>query len=187
VMVTNRTARFLRPASPVEKLFRDAALGLARQHVFARQFVNTGRMAVANPYTRTSACDRSGGQSVQNVAFDWPDGSQGRVNDLLRWVDGRLLVLVFGATSPAALERLRGLAETAPIRCVQVLGPTERPGAREHVRDPKGHLQGACHVFGHAWALVRPDGYVAATGESIDASLVHAVGLALGARLEETE
>jgi 3-(3-hydroxy-phenyl)propionate hydroxylase len=187
VMVTNRTARFLRPATAVEKLFRDAALGLARQHVFARQFVNTGRMAVANPYTRTSACDRSGGQSVQNVAFDWPDGSQGRVNDLLRWCDGRLLVLVFGATAPASLERLRGLAETAPIRCVQVLGPTERPGAREHLRDPKGHLQGACHVFGHAWALVRPDGYVAATGESIDASLVHAVGLALGARLEESE
>ncbi|HET6828773.1 MAG TPA: FAD-dependent oxidoreductase, partial [Ramlibacter sp.] len=48
VQVTNRTARFLRPATPVEKLFRDAALSLARQHVFARQFVNTGRMAVAN-------------------------------------------------------------------------------------------------------------------------------------------
>ena len=30
--MTNRTARFLRPATPVEKLFRDAALGLARQH-----------------------------------------------------------------------------------------------------------------------------------------------------------
>ena len=94
-----------------------------------------------------------------------------------------------GATAILAKPsiELNQLAGTAPIRCVQVLGPTERPGAREHVRDPKGHLQGACHVFGHAWALVRPDGYVAATGESIDASLVHAVGLALGARLEESE
>ena len=104
------------------------------------------------------------------------DGSPGRVNDLLRWADGRLLVLVFGAASPAALQRLGGLAETAPVRAVQVLGPTEPAGALEHVRDPKGHLQGACHVFGHAWALVRPDSYVAATGESVDASLVHAVG-----------
>ena len=42
------------------------------------------------------------------------------------------------------------------------------------------HLQGACHVFGHAWALVRPDSYVAATGESIDSTLVHAIGKALG-------
>ncbi len=185
VQVTNRTARFLRPATPTEKMFRDAALGLARQHVFARQFVNTGRMAVANPYTRSGACEETGGQSVQNVAFEWADHSPGRVNDLLRWADGCLLVLVFGTASPTALERLRGLAETAPIRCVQVLGPTEPAGAREHVRDPKGHLQGACHVFGHAWALVRPDSYVAATGETIDASLVHAVGRALGATLEE--
>jgi 3-(3-hydroxy-phenyl)propionate hydroxylase len=185
VLVTNRTARFLRPGSPVEKLFRDAALSLARQHLFARQFVNTGRMAVANPYSRSSACDRTGGLSVQNVGFQWADGSRGEVNDLLRWADGRLLVLLFGTASPAALERLRRFAETAPLRCVQVLGPDEPTGAREFVRDPKGHLQGACHVFGHAWALIRPDSYVAATGETVDATLVHAVGQALGARLEE--
>ncbi|MGV3570868.1 MAG: FAD-dependent oxidoreductase [Ramlibacter sp.] len=185
VMVTNRTARFLRPGTPVEKLFRDAALSLARQHLFARQFVNTGRMAVANPYTRSSACDGTGGISVQNVAFEWADGSRGEVNDLLRWADGRLLVLLFGGASAAALARVRALAETAPLCCVQVVGAGQPAAAREFVRDPKGHLQGACHVFGHAWALVRPDSYVAATGESIDAGLVHAIGQALGARLEE--
>jgi 3-(3-hydroxy-phenyl)propionate hydroxylase len=187
VQVTNRTARFLRPAGPAEKLFRDAALGLARQHAFARQFVNTGRMAIANPYTHSSACDCTGGQSVQNVSFEWADGSPGEVNDLLRWADGRLLVLVFGDAAAGALERLRSLCETAPLRCVQVLGPEDQPGATEYVRDPKGHLQGACHVFGHAWALVRPDAYVAATGESVDAALVHAVGQALGATLEQAE
>ncbi|MCC2635011.1 MAG: pentachlorophenol 4-monooxygenase (Pentachlorophenol hydroxylase)-like protein [Ramlibacter sp.] len=185
VMVTNRTARFLRPATPVEKMFRTAALGLARKYMFARQFVNTGRMAVANPYTRSSACDSGGGQSVQNVSFLWADGSKGEVNDLLRWADGRLLVLVFGSHSAASLARLRALTATAPICAVQVLGNDDEPGAIEHVRDPKGHLQGACHVFGHAWALVRPDSYVAATGETVDASLVHAVGQALGAALEE--
>jgi 3-(3-hydroxy-phenyl)propionate hydroxylase len=68
---------------------------------------------------------------------------------------------------------------------VQVLGPDDLAGALEHVVDPKGHLQGACHVFGHAWALVRPDAYVAATGETVDATLVHAVGQALGTQLEE--
>src|SRR5205085_6972324 len=112
VMVTNRTARFLRPATPVEKVFRDAALSLARQQPFARQFVNTGRMAVANPYSRSSACDRTGGQSVQNVSFEWADGSRGEVNDLLRWADGRLLALVFGDAPAGALERLRSLCET---------------------------------------------------------------------------
>lgn len=181
VLVTNRTARFLRPADGIEKVFRDAALGLARQYVFARQLVNTGRMAVANTYTRSSVCDATGGQSVQNVSFVWADGSKGSVNDLLQWAGGRLLLLLFGDASPQGIERLRTLSETAPVRSVQVLGADDPAAAGEHVRDPQGHLQGACHVFGHAWALVRPDSYVAATGESIDASLVHAVFKALGA------
>ncbi|HVZ42420.1 MAG TPA: FAD-dependent oxidoreductase [Ramlibacter sp.] len=183
VLVTNRTARFLRPATPIEKLFRDAALTLARQHVFARQLVNTGRMAIANPYTRSSGCGAAGGQSVQNVAFEWADGSRGTVNQLIEWAQGALLVLLFGQAPHEALQRLRQLGATARVRCVQVVGPQEPAGALEHVRDPKGHLQGACHVFGHAWAVVRPDAYVAATGETVDASLVHAVGCALGAPL----
>jgi len=187
VKVTARTARFLRPATAVEKLFRTATLSLARQYVFARQLVNTGRMAIANPYTRSSACEPTGGLSVQNVAFEWPDGSRGTVNDLLRWADGRLLVLVFGSASAAALQRLAGLGAIAPVRAVQVLGADDSPGAAEWIRDPKDHLQGACHVFGHAWALLRPDSYVAATGESVDATLVHAVGRALGTALEEEE
>ncbi|WBY03427.1 FAD-dependent monooxygenase [Ramlibacter tataouinensis] len=182
VQVTNRTARFLRPADGIERVFRTAAVSLARQHPFARQLVNTGRMAVANPYTSSSVCERTGGLSVQNVAFEWADGSRGVVNDLLRWADGRLLLLVFGDPGRAGLARLRELSQAAPLRCVQVLGPGQRPGASEYVRDPLGHLQGACHVFGHAWALLRPDSYVAATGESVDASLVQAIACALGTR-----
>jgi 3-(3-hydroxy-phenyl)propionate hydroxylase len=180
VLVTNRTARFLRPADGIERVFRTAALGLARRYPFARQFVNTGRMAVANPYTRSSVCEKTGGLSVQNVAFRWPDGSRGVVNDLLRWADGNLLLLVFGDPGRAGLARLREVSLAAPVRCVQVVDARTPPGALEHVRDPEGHLQGACHVFGHAWALVRPDAYVAATGESIDAAVVQALACALG-------
>jgi len=181
VLVTNRTARFLRPADGIEKLFRTAALGLARKYLFARQFVNTGRMAIANPYTASSACGEGGGQPVQNVSFEWADGSPGTMDDLLGWADGRLLLLLFGELDAAALSRARALAGTVALCCVQVVGVGQRPRAREHVRDPQGHLKAACHVFGHAWALVRPDAYVAATGEAIDGSLVNAVAAALGA------
>jgi 3-(3-hydroxy-phenyl)propionate hydroxylase len=187
VLVTNRTARFLRPAEGMEKVFRDAALGLARQYVFARQLVNTGRMAIANPYTRSSACETTGGPPVQNVSFEWPDGSKGTVNDLLQWADGRLLVLLFGDANGGSLARLRALAENAPLRCVQVLDADTPAAAVEHVRDPKAHLQGACHVFGHAWALIRPDSYVAATGETVDGALVDAVAKALGATEPEAQ
>jgi 3-(3-hydroxy-phenyl)propionate hydroxylase len=180
IRVTNRTSRFLWPAGGMEKLFRDATISLARQYAFARQLVNTGRMAIANPYTRSSVCNGTGGQPVPNVGFRWAEGSQGRVSDLLDWADGRLLLLFFGPTGAQALQRLRAMSETMPIRSVEVIANEGQPVAVEHVVDPLGHLQGACHVFGHAWALVRPDSYVAATGESIDTTLVRAVARALG-------
>lgn len=180
VRVTNRTARFLRPKDGAERLFRDTTIGLARQYPFARQMVNTGRMAVANSYSRSSVCESTGGRSVQNVAFCWADGSPGTVNQLLEWASGDLLVLVFGFISPSAKERLRQLASHAPVRCVQVVEADGQPQAVEHVIDPQGHMQGACHVFGHAWAIVRPDGYLSATGEAVDAALVHSIEHALG-------
>ena len=189
VLVTNRTARFLRPADGVERLFRKAIISLAKQKGpafgFARQFINTGRMAIANPYARSRACDATGGQSVQNTAFGWPRGtgaemSSGTVNDLLRWAAGRLLLLVFGELSKAAVQRLQALGVGSPVLGVQVVPTDGQPQVLEHVHDAKGHLQAACHVFGHAWALVRPDGYVAATGEAVDSSLIAALEKSLG-------
>ncbi len=180
VLVTNRTARFLRPADGAERTFRSAVIGLAKQYPFARQLVNTGRMAVANAYGKSSVCASSGGLSVQNVTFRWADGSAGCVNDLVQWATGRLLLLVFGDLSASACQRLAGLSSHQPVRCVQVLGADARHQATEHVRDQHGHLQGACHVFGHAWALVRPDAYLAATGEAVDGTLVKAIEHALG-------
>jgi 3-(3-hydroxy-phenyl)propionate hydroxylase len=182
VRVTDRTTRFLRPSDGIERTFRTAVIGLARRHPFARQLVNTGRMAVANAYTQSRVCERTGGLSVQNVGFHWLDGTAGCVNDLLRWADDRFLLLCFGELAPAATQRLVSLGRHAPVFSVQVLGPDGLTQAVEAVRDPMGHLQGACHVFGHAWALVRPDAYLAATGEAIDGALVCAVERALGLR-----
>jgi 3-(3-hydroxy-phenyl)propionate hydroxylase len=185
VLVTNRTARFLRPADGVERLFRHAALSLAKQHLFARQLVNTGRMSAPNSYSRSAVCDSTGGVATQNVAFDWADGRRGELIDLLGWAGGALLLLVFGDLAPQATARLRELSTQTGVVCVQVISPGSSAAAREHVIDRNGHLQATCRVFGHAWALVRPDSYVAATGESIDASLVHDIGKAMGAPLEE--
>jgi 3-(3-hydroxy-phenyl)propionate hydroxylase len=69
VLVTNRTARFLRPADGAERVFRSAAISLAKRHAFARQLVNTGRMSAPNVYSKSPACSHGGGYSVQNVAF----------------------------------------------------------------------------------------------------------------------
>lgn len=186
VLVTNRTARFLRPADGVERLFRKAAIGLAKTHPFARTLMNTGRMAVANPYSRSRACSygdgSAAGQSVQNVALRWANGSAGCVNDLLNWAGGDLLLLAFGPLARADLQRLKVLAGGAPLRAVQVPTGRDRAQATEHVRDPDGHLRAACQRSGPGWALVRPDGYLAATGAAIDGRLVAALERSLGLR-----
>ncbi len=194
VQVTDRTTRFLRPAHGMEQVFRQAAIGLAKQHqgsqasspyMAARQFINTGRMAIANPYSRSRACGSGGGLSVQNTRFEWPKqdnmavATTGSIHELLQWAGGRLLLLVFGELSKQTCERLQALTSTSPLRAVQVVPTHGRAQALEHVRDPQGHVQAACHVFGHAWALLRPDAYVAATGESVDASVVRALERAL--------
>ncbi len=178
VRVTNRTARFLRAPEGMERTVRSAAISLAKQFPFARALINTGRMAVANTYTRSSACGNSGGFSAQNVTlwFDAGGMQPGTLNDLLRWCDGRFLLLVFGRIPPMDVPRLRDLALRLPVRVVQVLEPNgenRRLGhhnaaavAREHVYDLKGHLRQATQATSRQWVVLRPDAYVAGGGRS---------------------
>ena len=179
VLVTQRTARFLRPADGVERLFRNAAITLAKRHAFARPLVNTGRMAEANAYGRSRVCDASGGVSVQNVGFQWASGEAACLNDLLRWCEGRLLLLLFGPISGAEKKKLLQLTPYAPLRAVQVVLNQGLAQAKEHVRDPSQRLRQACRADNARWALLRPDAYLAATGKAIDGRLVHAVAKAL--------
>ena len=181
VLVTNRTARFLRPADGMERVFRTAAISLAKRHAFARQLVNTGRMSTPNTYSRSSVCRPGGGRALQNAALRWADGSAGDVADLLRWAEGRLLLLVFGALTAQSIRQLKQLANQTDLRCVQVLrqaDPADLDKAKEHVIDPAGHLSDC--VGNAAWALVRPDSYMAATGERFDAALAQACLAASG-------
>ena len=202
VQVTNRTARFLRPADGVERLLRQATIDLAKLHPFARSLVNTGRMAVANPYSASPLADAALGHSfsVQNVAFQWADGSAACLNDLLRWAGSHALLLVWGNAngdvSTRTLQRIRQLCATGPagsiVRAVLVHGaqPKDKPAlaVRETVQDPGQQLRQACAMqppkatAGAAanfntcqWALLRPDSYLSARGHQIDTSLVQAL------------
>ena len=185
VLVTNRTARFLRPADGVERLFRTAAISLAKRHLFARQLVNTGRMSTPNSYTRSAACVAASvgsGQATQNTAFVWANGSPGALTDLLVWAQGRFLLLVFGNMATVAVARLQALTALSDVRCVQVLTGNDQGSAVEHIRDPRGHLRSTCQATDAAWALLRPDGYITATGGEVDAFLVRTIATALGAQ-----
>ncbi len=172
VQVTNRTARFLRAPDGPERLFRNAAISLAKRYPFARALINTGRMAVANSYTGSSVCGEAGGTSVQNAAiwFDADGKHASTLNDLLSWCEGRFLLLVFGRIPAMDWPRLRELAARLPVRVVQVLVPNAQgvvhPVAVEHVYDLKGYLRQATQALSLQWVVIRPDAYLAGGGHS---------------------
>jgi 3-(3-hydroxy-phenyl)propionate hydroxylase len=210
VQVTNRTARFLRPADGIEKLFRTATIALAKQHNFARALVNTGRMAVANPYTasplmpvatvHTAGHTVLSSHSVQNIALQWASctGSvpPGSLNDLLRWAGSRPLLLVWGDSryriNTKALARIKQLTRTTGVCAVQIAATQVQVHVLEAALDPEDQLLKACGLVvgpqtvpSHLqppcrWALLRPDSYLAAHGNALDSSLVQAVARCAG-------
>ncbi len=194
VQVTNRTARFLRPADGMERVFRTAAISLAKRHAFARSLINTGRMAVANPYSASPLADASLALSisVQNVALRWADQSSASLNTLLRWAGPHALLLVFGNVqgqlSAQDVLRLRQLALTSGARIVQVASGPQQVIAREAVLDQHKLLSQACSIDALGdqsaqcrWALLRPDSYLCARGSSLNGQLVNALTRLAGA------
>ena len=102
ILNSTRATDFITPKSEVSKLFRDAVLGLAQEHAFARRIVNSGRLSV--PATLTSSplntpdVDVFGGRQVPGaVLTDAPvalaDGHDGW---LLRQLGQDFTALVFG-------------------------------------------------------------------------------------------
>jgi 3-(3-hydroxy-phenyl)propionate hydroxylase len=54
IMNSTRSTDFITPKSEVSRLFRDAALSLAKDHPFARRVVNSGRLSLPSSYLDSS-------------------------------------------------------------------------------------------------------------------------------------
>jgi 3-(3-hydroxy-phenyl)propionate hydroxylase len=106
IQITNRTARFLSPKTPVEKMTRNAVIELAKKFPFARALVNTGRLSTANTYREKPLCI-AGKASVpmQNCAVQAPS----EFTDLMSVVEThqyRPLLIAFSLEAQnAALKR----------------------------------------------------------------------------------
>jgi 3-(3-hydroxy-phenyl)propionate hydroxylase len=163
VLVTNRTARFLSPRSPAERMMRNATIDLARHFEFGRGLINTGRMSMASTYTRSSLAqaplgERPGivatgaGRPLQNVALQ----GHGDLVALIRAQDGRLLALAPDAATAARVDTaLLGVnvpvawcvvGEVAPAGWL----PVEAAQGSRPLRESLGLAPGAIQ-------LVRPD------------------------------
>jgi 3-(3-hydroxy-phenyl)propionate hydroxylase len=176
VLVTNRTARFLRPGNAAERMLRDAAIALAKRNTSLRPYVNTGRMSSPNEYRCTQPGLLPSKRALQNMPIRLANGALAEVLDLLPWVSHHLLVLWFGQTTERQAQALRQCKQ----RVVQVLACGEKGQHVECVWEPNesAPLRHACSLS-DGWALVRPDLYIVATGNNV-AHLQSAIRISLG-------
>jgi 3-(3-hydroxy-phenyl)propionate hydroxylase len=177
ILHSTRSTDFIAPKTPVSRLFRDAVLGLAKRHAFARRLVNSGRLST--PFIHAASLlntpDRPGesfaGTMVPGApAADAPVLARGS-RWLLDCLHGGFTLLTFDDAVPpdaaAALAR-----DLLPCRVVQVGGSPG--GGRAALIDPTGLVAerydgkpGTCYLF-------RPDQHVCARWRSFDIADVRA-------------
>ena len=125
---STRATDFITPKSEISRLFRDAALDLAREHPFARRIVNSGRLSVPavlhqSPLNTPDADSFAGTQVPGAVLLDAPVRRNGHSGWLLRQLGMDFTLLVFGPVPAWAqgLPHVQALSIGQDIEDVQGL------------------------------------------------------------------
>jgi len=173
ILNSTRSTDFITPKSNVSRTFRDATLGLAKKHAFARRLVNSGRLSVPailadsplNTPDRDPDFGRGPGAMVPGApAADAP--VTGPAGDwLLGYLGGDFTLLGFDAAvgpfGVAALAR-----DPIPCKVVQVGGkPTA--GATT-IEDVQGLANRRYEARPGTLYLLRPDQHVCARWREFD-------------------
>ena len=187
LMNSTRSTDFITPKSKVSRTFRNAVLGLAKDHAFGRALVNSGRLSVPAFLTASSlntpdcAQDIFAGRMLPGAPMDdAPVLDKGDDAWLLDKVGHRFCVLYFAddpnaldGTTIAALSNLSsgGIA-------VQPLVISRQPGTVKgdipHLEDLRGVAAGRYDAKHGTVYLLRPDQHVAARWRTFDAARVRA-------------
>lgn len=162
---STRSTDFIAPQSECERVLRDAALMLARQHPFAKRMVNSGRLSVPTAYRESplSTQDSDLWSTGPAPGAPIPDARVmvgGQEGYLSEWIGPDFTLLA--ANLAAAALAPTGVAALAP-------------------GDPHGDLAARFGLEHGSAYLIRPDGHVAArfkdaTKAAIGAALRRARG-----------
>lgn len=194
---STRSTDFITPKCEASRHFRNAVLNLARDHPFARDLVNSGRLSLPSIYadsplnTPDQEADAFTGRMLPGAtALDAPIlDAQGSEAWWLSILDGSFVLALFcedQTPSEATLEAMRHVAQQGhvPMRLVLVHNcdaTINTPADFTVVRDTKACLAQRYDARSGTCYLLRPDQHVAARRRHFDAdAMSHALQRALG-------
>jgi 3-(3-hydroxy-phenyl)propionate hydroxylase len=186
LMNSTRSTDFITPKSRASRTFRNAALGLARDHAFGRSLVNSGRLSVpaflVDSSLNTPDDDAFAGRMLPGAPMDdAPVEQDGAPGWLLQCTGNRFQLLVFvddpATADVAGLSRLKAGAIPVELLLVSRQAGTA-PGLR-CVHDVRGIASRRYDATPGTAYLIRPDQHVAARWRGFDtARIVAAVARA---------
>jgi 3-(3-hydroxy-phenyl)propionate hydroxylase len=184
ILNSTRSTDFITPKSATSKLFRNAALSLARHHPFARKLVNSGRLSLPSFLTvsalNTSDTDAFAGDMVPGAPMDdAPLQTNGHDTWLLDHLGHRFQCVLFvddvAHVSTAQASTLQSLKQGAiPVEPLVI---SQRPGQLPGLTvltDVQGLFAKRYDAQpGSAW-LTRPDQHISARWRRLDEAAVRA-------------
>ena len=184
---STRSTDFITPKNRVSRTFRNAVLGLARDHAFGRALVNSGRLSVPAFLTGSSlntpdcAQDVFAGRMLPGAPMDdAPVLDNGDEGWLLNKVGSRFFALYFAADANALdAATIAALSDLSfGDIAVQPLVISQKPlgvsGGIPHLEDPRGIAARRYDAKPGTVYLLRPDQHVAARWRTLDAAKVQA-------------
>lgn len=183
---STRSTDFITPKSKVSRTFRNAVLGLAKDHAFGRALVNSGRLSVPAFLTTSSlntpddVADSFAGRMLPGAPMDdAPLRDNGNDCWLHERVGNSFAVLYFvddAAVLPApTLAALAGLSRDGiDVQPLVISAKPGRAGDIPVLDDPRGIAAQRYDAKPGTVYLLRPDQHVAARWRKLDPAKVRA-------------
>jgi 3-(3-hydroxy-phenyl)propionate hydroxylase len=160
---STRSTEFITPKSTVSRAYRNAVLSLAREHRFARAYVNSGRLSVPVVLRDSRLFDEAArddaGLKPGAPAVDAPIARNGRRDWFLHTLRGEFTLVTFGDTPGIAAGPLD---LPVPLDVVHVHRGTRADLADDAVLDVDCKLATALAASDGHCLLFRPDQHLAA-------------------------
>ncbi len=180
IRITSRTVDFMTAKTKMRERLREAVLDLARDHPFARAFINSGRLSTATLHTESPLNEPddpgfAAGPPPGAPLVNAPDGAGGFLLDHLGRSTGfEGLWCLDGAPDGDRLARLRALADgDEPVRTFVVAARDPACGL-PWIADPAGAIRDRLGGGDDSYYLLRPDQHVAGRWRRCDPRAVEA-------------